>query len=167
MSQISNDPSHDKHFFDTFMLVLGILIGVAIVLIFIARGVAAKTQIANVANEAGVQKAITERLTPVARLAVSGQDNSALEPPKPIVVAAAVELDDGDVSQPGIEIRVRRFELRLMERVPGVDDNAARRVERIGIDQRQRLLAGRDRFSGDRRFGLGPLNRQLVHHAGQ
>lgn len=92
MSQISNDPSHDKHFFDTFMLVLGILIGIAIVLIFIARGVAAKTQVAYVANEAGVQKATTERLTPVAKVAISGADNSALEPPKPAITVAAADL---------------------------------------------------------------------------
>jgi cytochrome c5 len=91
MSQVPSDTPHDKHFFDTFMLVLGILVGVTVVLIFLARAVAAKTQNLNVLEDAAVIKATEERLAPVAKLAISGADNSALEAPKP-QVQAAVEM---------------------------------------------------------------------------
>jgi cytochrome c5 len=85
--------AHDKQFFDTFMLVLGLLIGVAIALIFVARGLAAGTQHKYLAESDDVTKATAERLAPFGKVAVSGADNSALEPAKAEVKMAAVELD--------------------------------------------------------------------------
>ena len=93
--KLMNDTSnHDKQFFDTFMLVLGLLIAVAIALIFVARGIAADTQHEFVAQDTDVAKAVDERLAPFGKVAISGEDNSALEPPKAEtkVAAAAVDL---------------------------------------------------------------------------
>jgi cytochrome c5 len=88
----SNDTSHDKHFFDTFMLVLGLLIGVAVVLIFVSRSIASNTQHVVVAEDKGVVQAANDRLAPFGKVAISGVDNSALEPPKAATQLAAADL---------------------------------------------------------------------------
>jgi cytochrome c5 len=79
----------DKKFFDTFMLVLGILVGIAIILYVLARVVATDTQVAEVQASPEMKRAINERIAPLAKVAVSGQDNSALEPPKQAAGPAA------------------------------------------------------------------------------
>jgi cytochrome c5 len=81
--------AHDKKFFDKFMLVLGVLIGIAVVLYVLARIVASDTQEAEVQASPEMRRAINERIAPIAKVAVSGQDNSALEPPKQANAAAA------------------------------------------------------------------------------
>jgi cytochrome c5 len=75
--------AHDKKFFDTFMLVLGILIGIAVILYVLARIVASDTQESDVQASPEMRRAINERIAPVAKVAVSGEDNSALAAPKP------------------------------------------------------------------------------------
>ncbi|HET9447357.1 MAG TPA: c-type cytochrome [Steroidobacteraceae bacterium] len=84
--------AHDKKFFDTFMLVLGILIGIAVILYVLARIVASDTQELEVKESPEMRRAINERIAPVAKVAVAGADNSALEPPKQ---AAAAQADLG------------------------------------------------------------------------
>lgn len=81
--------AHDKKFFDTFLLVLGILVGIAIILYILARVVASDTQVAEVQASPEMKRAINERIAPLAKVAVSGQDNSALEPPKQATAAVA------------------------------------------------------------------------------
>lgn len=81
--------AHDKKFFDTFMLILGILIGIAVILYVLARIVASDTQEAEVQASAEMRRAVNERIAPIAKVAVSGQDNSALAPPKQAAAAAA------------------------------------------------------------------------------
>lgn len=82
---------HDKKFFDTFMLVLGILIAITLVLYILARNVSANTQEQHVLADPAMRAAVNERIKPVARLAIAGKDNSALAPAK---VEAAVPLAD-------------------------------------------------------------------------
>ena len=78
MSQAPHDPnSHDKHFYDSFLMVLGILVGVAVVLIFLARVIASYTQDQTVQGDSKVLQATAERIAPVAKVAISGADNSA------------------------------------------------------------------------------------------
>jgi cytochrome c5 len=84
--------SHDKHFYDSFMVVLGLLILVTILLIMLARFIASRTQNEYVLEDKSVVMATEERLAPIAKLAVSGQDNSALEPPKPAATAVAADM---------------------------------------------------------------------------
>ncbi len=81
--------AHDKKFFDTFMLVLGLLIGIAVILYVLARIVASDTQEAEVQASPEMRRAINERIAPAAKVAVSGEDNSALDPPKQAAAAAA------------------------------------------------------------------------------
>jgi cytochrome c5 len=81
--------AHDKKFFDTFMLVLGILIAIAVVLYVLARIVASDTQEANVQGGEEMRRAILERIEPVAKVAVTGQDNSALAAPQQAAAPAA------------------------------------------------------------------------------
>jgi cytochrome c5 len=86
--------SHDRTFFDTFLLVLGILVGVTIGLIIIARIIAANTSVANRAEDAMYQRQVEERIQPVARVAIAGQDNSSLAPPAAAAAVAATAAAD-------------------------------------------------------------------------
>ena len=72
---------HDRKFFDTFMLVLGILLGITIGLIILARFIAGHTTSANRAADEVFQRELAARIAPVGRVAVAGEDNSALAPP--------------------------------------------------------------------------------------
>jgi cytochrome c5 len=93
MSQNPSHTKHDKHFFDSFMVVLGMLVAVAIVLIIVARLIGGATQSVYVTDDDRVRLATAERIAPVGKVAVSGQDNSALEPPKEAKAAPAQDMD--------------------------------------------------------------------------
>ena len=84
--------SHDRTFFDTFMLVLGILLGVTIALIILARVIAGNTSGLHKQDDPVLQQEIADRIAPVARVAVAGQDNAALAPAVAEPVAAAEDL---------------------------------------------------------------------------
>ncbi len=72
-------PSHDKHFFDTFMLVLGILVLIAFALYFGASAISSRTQEVEVLQDPMLQASVNERIAPVGKVAISGEDNSAVE----------------------------------------------------------------------------------------
>jgi cytochrome c5 len=86
--------SHDRTFFDTFLLVLGILVGLTIGLIILARIIAANTSVANRAEDPVYQRQVEERIQPVARVAIAGQDNSSLAPPAAAAAVAATAAAD-------------------------------------------------------------------------
>jgi cytochrome c5 len=75
---VSKPESSDTHFFNSFSLVLGVLIFFAIVLFAVARAVGEDTQSANVLLDPLHLKAVQENITPYAHEAIAGQDNSAL-----------------------------------------------------------------------------------------
>lgn len=83
---------HDKKFFDTFMLVLGILIGIAVLLYVLARVISANTQEKHVLADPASQAAVAERIAPVAKVAIAGKDNSALAPVQAAAAAPAEDL---------------------------------------------------------------------------
>jgi cytochrome c5 len=85
----------DSHFFNNFSLVLGILFAVTIALFAFARHVGAENQGKQVTTDPRYLSSVEERLQPVARVAVAGQDNSALtiKTAGPATVAAAVPAD--------------------------------------------------------------------------
>ena len=89
----------DTHFFNMFSIVIGLLVAIAILLFALARIVAGRTQEQHVFVEAEYLKAVAERVQPLARVAVAGQDNSALaiveEPPAAATGGAQVELTSG------------------------------------------------------------------------
>jgi cytochrome c5 len=69
----------DSHFFNNFSLVLGILFAVTLGLFAFARHVGAENQGKQVTSDPRYVQSVEERLQPVARVAVAGQDNSALK----------------------------------------------------------------------------------------
>ncbi|HMN43505.1 MAG TPA: c-type cytochrome [Povalibacter sp.] len=89
--------AHDKKFFNIFSLVLGILMLIALGIWVLARNVAVDTQEAHVHQDPAMQAAVNDRIAPVAKVAVSGQDNSALAPAKPQAAEPAAELPGDQV----------------------------------------------------------------------
>lgn len=75
---MSKPESSDTHFFNSFSLVLGVLIFFAIVLFAVARAVGEDTQSANVLLDPLHLKAVQENIAPYAHEAIAGRDNSAL-----------------------------------------------------------------------------------------
>jgi len=62
----------DQQFFDSFMLVIGILMGAAVGLFFLVRAISIDTQGLYVTEDPTVQAAIEERLRPVGRVLMMG-----------------------------------------------------------------------------------------------
>jgi cytochrome c5 len=85
----------DSHFFNNFSLVLGILFAVTIGLFAFARHVGAEHQGKQVTTDPRYLASVEERLQPVARVAVAGQDNSALkiQSTGPALPVAAIPTD--------------------------------------------------------------------------
>ena len=69
---------HDQQFFDNFMLVIGILMGVAVTLFFLVRAIAIDTQGHYRLDDPDVQAAIEERIHPVGHVLLMGDSELAL-----------------------------------------------------------------------------------------
>ena len=69
----------DSHFFNNFSVIIGILVAVTIGLFVFARGIGADSQLKQVTTDPRYVESVKARLQPVARVAVAGQDNSALK----------------------------------------------------------------------------------------
>jgi cytochrome c5 len=69
----------DSHFFNNFSLVLGILFAVTLGLFAFARYVGAEHQGQQVTTDPRYEASVKQRLQPVERVAIAGQDNSALK----------------------------------------------------------------------------------------
>lgn len=68
----------DSQFFNVFSVVLGILVATALVLMAFARSVGNATQVAHVRTDPTYVSGVAERVRPLARVAIAGQDNTAL-----------------------------------------------------------------------------------------
>jgi cytochrome c5 len=88
---------HDRKFFDTFMLVLGVLAAITVGLIILAGIISRSSADRSSAGDPLRQKETLERIAPVARVAVAGKDNSALAPPAAAATTAAAELPGDQV----------------------------------------------------------------------
>src|ERR1700737_266995 len=86
---VSNTESSDTHFFNSFSLVLGILIVFAIILFGVARSIGADTQEKEVLLDPLRLKKVQQNIAPFAHVAVAGKDNSALA----VVTAPAAAAD--------------------------------------------------------------------------
>src|SRR5260370_39438381 len=75
---VSKSESSDTQFFNSFSVVLGILILFAIVLFGVARVVGKDTQGENVLLDPLHVKEVQQSIAPFAHVAIAGQDNSAL-----------------------------------------------------------------------------------------
>ena len=91
--------SHDRKFFDTFMLVLGILAAVTIGLMILSGIISDRTAKKFHEEDPLRQEETADRISPVARVAVAGQDNTALAAPAAAPSAAAVDMAGDQVYQ--------------------------------------------------------------------
>ena len=84
--------NQDTHFFNTFSLVIGLLVVIAICLFALARQVAGETQGEQIRAEDAYQRSVEQRIQPLSREAVAGKDNSALAivATKPAAAASAL-----------------------------------------------------------------------------
>ncbi|HET7176005.1 MAG TPA: c-type cytochrome [Gammaproteobacteria bacterium] len=78
---------HDQHFYDTFMLVLGILVAFAVCMYWLANGIADATPGAYERGSATEEQLIDQRLAPVGDVQISG--NAASQMPAAAPTAAA------------------------------------------------------------------------------
>src|SRR5271170_3921997 len=75
---VSKSKSSDSQFFNSFSLVLGVLISFSIVLFAVARSIGADTQGGYVLLEPMHVQDVHKNIEPFAHVAIAGQDNSAL-----------------------------------------------------------------------------------------
>ncbi|HWG70803.1 MAG TPA: c-type cytochrome [Steroidobacteraceae bacterium] len=87
---MSKSESSDTQFFNSFSLVLGILILFAIILFGVARTIGADTQGKYVLSESLHLKDLQQNIAPYGRVAIAGKDNSALAVAAPAAPAADV-----------------------------------------------------------------------------
>jgi cytochrome c5 len=69
---------HDSHFFNVFSVVLGLLVAFAIGVFAFAHYVGQHEQVTSLLADPMLQKSVEARIANPARVAVAGQDNSAL-----------------------------------------------------------------------------------------
>ena len=70
--------AHDRKFRDLFSLVVGILVGIVAGIYFLALYVADRGQTERFLDEPDYQRLVAEHIAPPVRVAVAGQDNTAL-----------------------------------------------------------------------------------------
>jgi len=87
---VANTKSSDRHFFNSFSLVLGVLIAFAVVLFVFSRMIGRATQGQEVLLEPMRLKEVQQNIAPFGHVAVAGHDNSALAVPKSSTTAADV-----------------------------------------------------------------------------
>lgn len=75
---MANKQDSDTHFFNSFSLVLGILVFIAICIFAFARIVGGAIQARNVETEPLHLKKVQANVEPVAHVAIAGQDNTTL-----------------------------------------------------------------------------------------
>jgi hypothetical protein len=79
----------DTHFFNTFSLVIGLLVAIAISIFAFARVVASQTQDKDVYEETQYLRTVRQNLAPIAQVAVAGRTtppwrSSRIRPPPPV-----------------------------------------------------------------------------------
>jgi cytochrome c5 len=87
---VSKIESSDTHFFNSFSLVLGILIFFSIILFAVAREIGADHQGKEVLEDHLNVQEVDKNIAPLSREAIAGQDNAALAVPVAAPAAADV-----------------------------------------------------------------------------
>lgn len=82
----TDDASHDRQFFDLFILVIGLLVGIAFGIFLLARYVAGNTQERFVREDTAYQAEVAERIEPLGRVAITGAAVPADEAAAPEVI---------------------------------------------------------------------------------
>lgn len=70
--------SQDQNFFNLFMVAIGVLVGIAAVLVVTARVVGGDTQLAWVQGDPDYVAAVDKRIAPVGRVSLAGEEPAAV-----------------------------------------------------------------------------------------
>jgi len=84
--------TQDTHFVNVFSVVIGLLAVIALILFALARSIANRTQLVSVRSDPGYVAEVEGNTRPFARVAVAGQDNSALAIAAPAAARATAAL---------------------------------------------------------------------------
>jgi cytochrome c5 len=95
---------HDKQFYNILSVVMGVLITVTIVLLAAARLIANQTQVPGIYSDPEYVAEVSDNIKPFARVAIAGQDNSALAIAQPAAAAAAAAAPAMAVPKDGQEL---------------------------------------------------------------
>ena len=71
----------DRKFIDTFMLVIGFLVGLTIVIFILANWISGRTQAVHIKEDPAYQARAEERIRPVGQVAIAGSDNAGIRDP--------------------------------------------------------------------------------------
>ncbi|HSN17805.1 MAG TPA: c-type cytochrome [Gammaproteobacteria bacterium] len=93
------EEKHDRHFYDSFMLVLGILVAFAFCMYWLANGIADANPGAAGHDAIAEQQLVDQRLAPIADAQISGDAKSQMAAP-----AAAASTAAGSSGKSGKEI---------------------------------------------------------------
>jgi cytochrome c5 len=96
----SQEGKHDRHFYDTFLLVLGILVAFAFGMYWLANGIAEANPGASGHDVTAEEQLVDQRLAPVADVQISGDVKSQMAAP----AAAAPSGGGGGAPKSGKEI---------------------------------------------------------------
>ena len=90
----ANVSKQDTHFVNTFSVVIGLLVVVALALIALAGVVAAHTQETDVVEQRDFAASVASRIAPLSQEAIAGQDNTglAIKPDSPAGAGAALPI---------------------------------------------------------------------------
>ena len=91
---------HDKQFYNILSVVMGVLITVTIVLLAAARLIANQTQVPGTYSDPEYVAEVSDNIRPFARVAIAGQDNSALAIAQPAAATAAAPSHGGAEGRP-------------------------------------------------------------------
>lgn len=80
---------HDQHFYDTFLLVLGILVAFAVAMYWLANGIAEATPGAYEKGSATQEQLIDQRLAPIGDVQISGDAKTQMAVAAPAAAAGA------------------------------------------------------------------------------
>jgi cytochrome c5 len=84
--------SQDQSFFNTFMVVIGVMVGIGVILIITARTVAGNTQLAWVQSDPAYAASVDERIAPVGRVSIAGEEAATTDTGTAAAAAAPAEV---------------------------------------------------------------------------
>lgn len=70
--------SQDQSFFNVFMIVIGTMVGIAVILVITARTVAGNSQLAWVQADPDYVASVDERIAPAGRVSIAGEEPAAV-----------------------------------------------------------------------------------------
>ena len=81
--------AHDRKLQNFFSVILGALIGVTLVIVYFVNNLASRAQGERLESDPAYRRIVAQRIAPEVKIAVAGQDNSALkmEPTAPVTTA--------------------------------------------------------------------------------